>query len=268
MSMYTWGLTTSAKSGHGQAETARRLAERYRVPFVHRGQSSLRELQAAHNLDYLVTVDRNGRIFMEEPLLHWHPSMAIPRFRRLMEGGEDVFLTAASLEEGDRVLDCTLGLGADALLAAWAVGEAGAVTGLEASPAIALITEWGLKHEAPKLDRRKAPMKAVSGRITVLQEEAHAYLATQAENSWDVIYFDPMFKAPNEKSNGVNSLRPLASYEPFGVETLTEALRACRKRVVLKERWFSPLFQELGASRTMKTKYGPVAYGLWEKAAR
>ena len=264
---YAWGLTVSAGSGGDQILEARRLAERWGAPFIPRENSSLRELKAARGLDFLVTMDRDGRVFSEEPFFHWHPSMAVPRFRRLAEGGEDTFLAAAALQEGDRFLDCTLGMGADALIAAWAVGDRGVVVALEASPVVALISGWGLEHEAPKFERRKAPMTAASRRIDVRCEEALSYLQACAPESWDVIYFDPMFRAPNEKSSGLNSLRPLAYYGVFDAVLLAEALRVCRKRVLLKERWFSPLYRELGADRTFKTKYSPVAFGIWEKKA-
>ncbi|MCL1804406.1 MAG: class I SAM-dependent methyltransferase [Clostridiales bacterium] len=262
---YRWALTTSAKAGAAQIGAAASLAERYRVPYIPRGGLGLGKLREIHQMDYLVTVDRDMRVYMEEPPLHWHPSMAIPRFRRLMEGGEDIFLSAAALREGDEVLDCTLGLGTDALIAAWAVGDKGKVLGLEASPVIALVAEWGLGHEAGKYDRRKAPASAAAGRIAVLAEEAGAYLRAQRTGQWDVVYFDPMFQKPNPRSDGMNHIRPLACYEPFTADILGEALRVCRKRVVLKERWFSALFRDLGAGRVVKTKYGPVAYGVWDK---
>jgi hypothetical protein len=265
MDKYSWGLTVSIKGGAAPIENARRLAARYAVPYVPRENLSLGELKGLLGLDYLLVVDRDGRLFMEEPPLHWHPSMALPRLRRIAQGKPDVFLAAAALAPGQRFLDCTLGLAADALVAAWAVGEGGEVLGLEASPVIAAITEWGLAHEAPRFDSKQAPLAALARRVRVLPAEALPYLRTQAAGSWDVVYFDPMFQAGKHNSPAINNLRPVACYDAFNGETLAEALRVCRRRVVLKERWFSPLFQRLGARRLEKTKYGPVAYGVWEK---
>jgi len=216
-------------------------------------------------LDYIVTLDRNLHLSVEEPAIHWHPAMALPRLKRISEGGKDHFLTAAGIHEGESFLDCTLGFGADAIIAALAVGAGGRVLGLEASPIIALLTEWGLKHEASQYDSRKKPIAALAERIAVQAIEAVAYLKTQPDNSWDVVYFDPMFRAANMRSSGINSIRPLADHDPVGALALDEAFRVCKKRVLLKERWFSPLFQSLGADRVVKTKYGPVAYGIWEK---
>lgn len=262
---YRWAVTTSSKSGRDQVEKARELADRYHVPYVPRGTSSLDELKGALGLDYLLTLDRDYHLFMEEPPLHWHPSMAVPRLRQIAVDKPDIFLAASGLRAGQRILDCTLGLAADALVAAWAVGEEGAVLGLEASPVIAAITDWGLRRETSQFDSKKTPLTALSRRISVLAIEALDYLRMQETESWDVVYFDPMFRAANHQSAGINSLRPVACYAPFNQEMLTEAFRVCRRRVVLKERWFSPLFKKLEVTRLEKTKYGPVAYGIWEK---
>ena len=34
-------------------------------------------------------------------------------------------------------------------------------------------------------------------------------LTTQSNDSFDVVYFDPMFKKPNKKSSSINALRNL-----------------------------------------------------------
>jgi len=130
---------------------------------------------------------------------------------------------------------------------------------------IALLTAWGMQHESSVYHRKKAPLEAIAGRITVVHTEATVFLETQADSSWDVVYFDPMFQTANPRSSAINSYRSLACHALFTAAVLTEALRVCAKRVVLKERWFSPLFAQLGADQKVKARYGPVAYGVWEK---
>ena len=261
---YTWGLTTSANSGPDQASCARGLAEAYGGPYLDRGRDSLQALKSKHALDYLLVLDRNKHVFLDEPPLHWNPAMSMKRLRRLFEGGQDLFLSAVSLAQGDKLLDCTIGLGADALMAAAAVGEAGQVLGLEASPIIALLTGWGFAHETSGYDTRKTPFSVLAQRISVLHREALVFLETQPSGSWDVVYIDPMFRAANLRSSNMNALRALACHTPFSAALLMEAQRVCAKRVVLKERWFSPLFARYGAVREVRSKYGPVAYGIWE----
>lgn len=264
---YRWGITTSVKGGAGLAAAAGELARKWRVPFYPRAGKSFAQLKEELELEALLVLDRNGRLLSEDPVLEWHPSMAVPRLRALSEGKEDNFLKAAGLAPGDRVLDCTLGLAADALIAAWAVGNEGLVQGLEASPAIAAVTEWGLLRRSARFNYKKAPVDRLAARIRVAQAAALDFLRGQPEGSWDLVYFDPMFQASQTRSSAMNSLRFLACYERVDQETIREALRVCRRRVVLKERVFSKMFAELGCPAVQGGKYSSIAYGVWEKGS-
>lgn len=73
---------------------------------------------------------------------------------------------------GDSVLDCTLGLAADAMLAAYTVGEAGRVVGLEANPNVAFIVRQGMQT----YDTAELPLTACMRHIEVVQSEAVHYL--------------------------------------------------------------------------------------------
>src|SRR5512138_2034020 len=120
--------------------------------------------------------------------------MGALRARRARErrrgGGDattrDTFLEAAGIEDGDAVLDCTLGLGADALVAAVAAGPRGRVVGVEASPALAAWVGEGLR----RLDDEAA------ARIEVRAADHAALLAALPDRSFDVVVFDPMFRHP------------------------------------------------------------------------
>ena len=48
--------------------------------------------------------------------MEFHPSMGFVRLKRVLNGKPDPMLEASGMEEGDSVLDCTAGLGADALV--------------------------------------------------------------------------------------------------------------------------------------------------------
>ena len=66
---------------------------------------------------------------------------------------------------------------------------------------------------------------------------------------FDVVYFDPMFKEPNRKSASINSFRDFADHRGLTKEILMEALRVCKKRVVIKERQGSNEFEKLGIEK-------------------
>ena len=74
--------------------------------------------------------------------------------------------------KGRLVLDCTLGIGSDAMLAAFTVGVQGRVVGLEANPNVAFIVTKGTQT----YDISELPLTACMRQIEVVQAEAVAYL--------------------------------------------------------------------------------------------
>ncbi len=164
----------------------------------------------------------------------WSPGMGALRAKRLRAragGGEvdptarDPFLDAAGLREGDEVLDCTVGLGADALVAAAAVGPRGRVVGIEASPALAAWVAEGLRrlaHEA-------------ASRIEVRSGDHAAALAALPDRSFDVVLFDPMFRHARAEPAAFDVVRRLADPRPLSPATLARARRVARRWVVVKD---------------------------------
>ena len=145
------------------------------------------------------------------------------------------------LSPGHRVLDCTVGLAADALLASHAVGETGKVIGLEASLPLWFLTSRGVisyKSQIPEL-------------VQDLQ---------RIEIIFDAVYFDPMFRQPVRKSSEMVPLRPLAFPEPLTLEMVELALKAA-PRVVIKERSVE-ILQEYGCTEFVGTKYSAVRFGI------
>lgn len=162
----------------------------------------------------------------------------------------------------DSVLDCTLGLATDSIVFASIAGESGRVVGTEVNKYIACITKNGLK-DYEEVDEQT---KIFMSRIEVINSSYEEYISRQQDNSFDVVYFDPMFKTPNKKSVAINSLRPFAEQEGLKKEIIIEALRVCKKRVVIKERVGSGEFERLGIKKCYgSSKFGSIAYGVIEK---
>ena len=66
------------------------------------------------------------------------------RIKRLLQGESDPYLVAGNITTGSTVLDCTLGLGADAIVASSTVGECGRVVALEDNRFLAFLVAHGL----------------------------------------------------------------------------------------------------------------------------
>jgi len=201
--------------------------------------------------------------------LFFHPSMALLRLIELKKGGNDRFLEAADLREGHTLVDATMGLAADALLAAVRVGETGRVLALEASPLIAALVKDGLRRlsqgPAPKAGAVKTDawqeLAAAAARIEVQYCRHLDFLRAQPSATVDTVYFDPMFERTRRQSAAMRPLKLWAVPEPISVEAVTEARRIAR-RVVLKERSFSAEFDRLGFTRWPSGRYSPVGYGI------
>lgn len=258
-------IVTTVRRGQKYTEANRTLAARTAaalgIPNVPRGNDSLEELRAAYGVDAAL-VARRGLLTLvtAEGELFFHPGMAHLRIKNLLLGHGDHLVSALGLVEGMHVLDCTLGTGADAIVESFAVGAQGTVTALEANPLIAAVIADGLAHATGD----NYDMHAAMRRITVHHADALTFLRAQADGSCDVVYFDPMFRRPLHESAGMNALRALADSRALTTETIAEACRVARRRVVMKERQGSAEFERLGFTHLTGGKYSRIAYGVME----
>ncbi|MDE5412879.1 class I SAM-dependent methyltransferase [Alkalihalobacterium chitinilyticum] len=194
-------------------------------------------------------------IHSTEPFF-FHPNSAMFRFKRLQKDGYDPFIEVSQLQEGMSLLDCTLGLGSDAIIAQSVVGSSGKVAGIEGSRSIAYIVKEGLKHWDSGNNLFNQAMRSVQ----VIHGNHFEVLRRLEDASYDVVYFDPMFEADLETSQGLTPLKSLALYQPITVETIKEAKRVARQRVVFKDHWKSDRFAKFGFDvikrRTSKFHFG------------
>ncbi len=140
-------VTTGAKMESANVLLAEDMARRLSACYVERGRDSLISLRRKYHVAYILIV-RHGELFlaMPEGEFFFHPSMAHVRVKNLRQGRPDHFVEAVGLRAGMSVLDCTLGLGADAIVASYVTGAEGNVRALESRPLIAEIVSFGLSH--------------------------------------------------------------------------------------------------------------------------
>ncbi len=186
------------------------------------------------------------------------------RLGSVEKGLSNPLLEALNVCEGDRVLDCTLGLATDALLIARGVGPSGSVTGLEASRYIAWMTQNGLKDYIQKSDPED-DLAGYAKRIEVINTSYEEYLKGISGNPYDSIYFDPMFGSPNMKSASINAFRRLAKERSLERSDLQEAFIVADKRVVVKLRFGTGELERLKIKRfTGRRTPGGIVYGIYE----
>ena len=243
---------------------AKKTAAELNLPYFERGRESYQSLREKYGTDFIL-VAKNGTLTLDTPQgeLFFHPGMAHNRIRNLCVGKSDYLVEALGLKQGMSVLDCTLGPAADALVAAVAVGETGRVVGLEINPLVATVIGYGLSHNIGENYTVHAAMR----RIEVKNVAHEDFLRTMPDNSFDAVYFDPMFRHPFEDSVSLSPLRTVAEKNAVTDSAVAEAKRVAKHRVVIKESSLSQEFARLGFTDFVGGKYSRIKYGVWKKEA-
>ena len=252
-------VTTAGRTNEQYIEKAKQVATDLHVPYVKRNKKSLQSLHVQH--ENIVVVGKDGiqlyRRDSGEPYF-FHPNVAMIRVKRILNGEMDPLIEAANLGEGDIFLDCTLGYASDSIVASFIVGEKGTVIGVEASPVLAYLAQQGLQSWQHDF----LPIEQAMRRIQVQTGDHLSHLKEMADNSVDVVYFDPMFEESIQESNALQTLAPFTCTSSLSEEAVAEAKRVARKKVVLKDHFRSTRFQQFGFQqqirKTSKFHYGVI----------
>jgi hypothetical protein len=184
--------------------------------------------------------------------------MAFLRVRRALKGEVDPLVAHAALRPGDSVLDATLGLGGDALVAAHATGTR--VVGLEANSLIAAFTQAALRR-LPRHGREPGNL------VQVIRADHRTWLREQPDRSFDVVLLDPMFRRAGEAGPLFDLLRTHADHAPLDAETLREARRVARRGVLVKDAARGVELERLGLVPRVSRRSAALAFG-WSPATR
>ena len=258
-------VTTPADPSSAEAAAADEAAARHGLAHAARGRRPLREVAADAGAEGLLVLSARGAIlWTPEGERTWAPGMGFLRLKRSLAAARkgpdrpterDPMLEAAGIRPGDAVLDATLGLGADALVAAGACGPDGRVVACEASAALAAWVAEGL---------RRLPVEA-AGRVEVRGSDHAALLATLPGGSFDVVLFDPMFRAPSASAPLFALVRACADPRPLAPEALLEARRVACRGVLVKDEWRGRELLRLGLRPLPSRRMPRILFG-WADA--
>lgn len=257
-------VTTGGRPDDNARQRALFASTTLHIPFVERKKRSMRKMMEVEKANVLVAGKYRYEYYtygQSEPFF-FHPSSAAFRAKRMARGEKDTFVNATQLQRGETLLDCTLGMATDSMLAAIQVGATGRVVGCEGNPVIAFIMREGLKTY--DYIEEKLPQLHVMRNIEVVTSIAVDYLKTLADESFDVVYMDPMFEETIEESINFAPLREAGVHIGLDEEWMRQALRVAKKRVILKAHYRSPLFDEFGFQRAVRPNI-KFHYGVIEK---
>lgn len=243
-------VTTVGRPNQHSFELAEKACKALELPFIERKKKSLQKIAEEHHANLIVAGKLSYEYlpFESEEPFFFHPSSAAFRLKRIARGEHEPFLDVAKLQNGDTFLDCTLGLGSDSIVAAYAVGDIGLVIGCEGNPNVAFIVREGMRS----YDRAQLPLLSCMDHIQVVSSLAIDYLKQQQDNAFDVVYMDPMFEETIEESKNFSPLRVAGLQNSLTDEWVEEAKRVAKKRIVLKAHFRSPLFDQYHFTRDIR----------------
>ncbi len=251
-------ITLGKKATDACRQKALTISEKYGLPFFERGKQSIEQLCQEYGCEQVLVIKKGGiRIHGAQGEFFFHPNMAQLRIKNLAAGGKDKMVEAMGLKAGMKVLDCTLGFAADALVSAYVSGCR--VIGLEKQLLPFLAVSDGLKTYLGA-ELLQKPLKNVQP----FWADYRQYLKGQASKSYDIVYFDPMFNHPLSSSASMQPLRALASFDKLDEIAIAEACRVAKYRVVVKENSRSKLFFKPFFTNYVGGKYSHVGYGVIE----
>ena len=199
-------VTTIRKPTEAVERLAKEISLKLGGKFVRRENLSLDALKTIHGTENIFLVKKNSlSVVTSEGELFFHPNTAHLRIKNLRGGEGDRLIDALKISAGSKVLDCTLGLGSDAIVESFVAGNSGKVVALEVNPLIAEVVSHGLKNFTDDSPHILQAMR----RVEVINADCLDFLKTCPDNSFDVVYFDPMFRHAVKKSSGLNPIRPL-----------------------------------------------------------
>lgn len=253
------GVTTIRNPSPAMIEEAKQRGKRLGFPYVRR-EDTLEEMAAQGNLSGFLIYGRVLPYYWNQgEEYRFHLGTAVLRISQMEKGNQDRLCRLLPQDGFCRVLDCTFGQAGDSSTMSWFLRGRGQVTALEKSPILYEIGRAGiLGYQDKKSDRTEAVR-----RIRLHHAAYQAFLKDAAAKSFDVVYFDPMFHHPVKREvNDMEGFRRAASYDSLSEEVLRLAGKVARKRIIVKERPFSPLFRNGLFTAVYGKKGQSTAYGV------
>jgi hypothetical protein len=255
-------ITTAGRTNKEMIQKAQEIAIELEISYIERNKRSVSLLQQLQTDSCIVVGKERLELFPygENEQFFFHPNSAMFRVKRLQRGENDPFIEACQLREGMSFLDCTLGLASDSIVASYQVGSNGKVVGLEAEKFLSYLVRSGLQKWSSDVEGMDEAMK----RIEVSHVHCYEFLKTLPDDSFDCVYFDPMFEEKILESDGIQALTNIAIYDAFQPEWIQEALRVAKLRVVLKDHYLSERFNKFGF-QVLRRKSAKFHFGYMEK---
>ena len=195
--------------------------------------------------------DRLSFVNADASELTFHPDTAALRIKAPHDA-----LVSLLGKSPKTILDTTMGLASDSLVMATAGNQ---VTALESQDVIFQVVSRGLASYQTDDKQLKKVMRS----IKAIKSDSLSFLKAQADNSFDIIYADPMFSEIIKESENLEAIKPLANGSRLTEEWLKEAKRVARDKIIIKAHFRDTVFEELGFERQVRPNQ-KLHYGVMD----
>ncbi|SDO54457.1 Putative SAM-dependent methyltransferase [Streptococcus equinus] len=246
----TIAITTSLRENDDLLKKAQAIGEKLSLPVIKRQKQSVTKLLKGREGVLLVYETKLCLVNQDGSELVFHPDTAMLRIKSSHDALSDLLG-----KEPLRILDTTMGLASDSIVMAYAGHD---VTAVESNLMIHFIVSEGLKSYQSGSDTLNKVMRSIK---TVCAENL-AYLKELPNDSFDVVYCDPMFSERITESKNLDGLRQYANNKAFSEEFLKEAKRVARKKIIIKAHFRDDVFEKYGFKQfvrpNQKFHYGVI----------
>ena len=244
-------ITTSLRENESLIAHAQELASELGADYRPRRKLSLSKCLERFGPFYLLYKDRLSFVNSDASELTFHPDTAALRIKAPHDAL--VSFLGKSLKS---ILDTTMGLASDSLVMA-AVGNQ--VTALESQDVIFQVVSRGLASYQTDDKQLEKAMRS----IKAIKSDSLSFLKAQADNSFDIIYADPMFSEIIKESENLEAIKPLANGSRLTEEWLKESKRVAREKIIIKAHFRDIVFEELGFERQVRPNQ-KLHYGVMD----
>lgn len=248
-------VTTSVKTTKELDSTAKLLADNLALQYIPRNKKTIKQLLSIATGTFVVYKNKLSYYENNSELFFHLDTTAL----KIKNSDNEPLLEIINDEKQD-ILDCTMGLAGDSILLSYYEHN---VTAIEKNNIIFLITNTGLKEYTSQNEKINDAMR----KITTYNCDCLDFLKNSSENSYDIIYVDPMFSHNITESNNLAGITTLADPTfPFD-EFINEARRVGRKKIIIKAHFKDVIFEKYNFTRIVRknTKFHYGFINITEK---
>lgn len=233
-------VTTSVKTTLELNDSAQKLADELNLEYVKRNKTTIKQL--LETAKGAIVVYKNKLSYFEnDSEFFFHLDTTALKIKN----SDNEPLVEIIGKEKQSVLDCTMGLAGDSILLSYYGHN---VTSIEKNKIIHLITSDGLKnYMSPSEEINTAMRKIITHNYDCID-----YLKSTPDNSFDIVYCDPMFSHNIKESENLSGITPLADKSFPYEEFIKEASRAGKDKIIIKAHFKDNIFEKYNFTRIVR----------------